>query len=256
MSQSFTLKSIKYSTRQLGEGSLSIDENSKGAEVLERRRRWLRDSWELVKSFNFDAQTEVRLDGTRVFVDDLELETADENASKTIAYLISKPRHEVQRRAKQQALEQVAKSAKEFLTRRAETLIWAQNLRTAPRQVLLQASSALPQDTQDPVAELLQMRSTELKKSLEIVDTTVAGISDDIRGAWINTYYAVLYGIGVVQNAIFRNDGSSLEVGFKLLSQICSTDFSNLKGLPLEEVTNRLSAQAFTQIAQIELSTP
>jgi len=249
MSQSFALKSIRYSTKQLGEGSVNIDENSSGVEVLEHRKMLFKDSWKLVKSFKFDAQTDVRLDGARLFVDDLELETEDENASKTIADILSKPRHEVLRRAKQQALEQVAKSAKGFLTHRAEILVWAQNLRTNPRRVLLQESSALPKDTQDPVVELIQMQSTRLEKSLEIVEAAVTGISDEVRGSWVNNCYKVLYGIGIVQNAIFRSDSSLLDMGFRLLSQICSVDFNDLRNLPLEEVTSRLSDQAFAQIA-------
>ena len=253
MSQTFLLRSIRDETKNYGEGAISIEETSNLVEVFEQRRRWFRESRELVKRFPFDAQTEIQFKGTKVFVANLELETTDEDESKKIAYIIWKPRYEALRRTRERTLEQIDKAAREFLTSRAETLIWAQNLRTRPRQILLEASASLRPDTQDPIAELLQMRSMQLNGSFQMIEKTVAEISYEIKEPWINTYYASLYGIGMIQNALFTNDESLLGFGSRLISQICSKSFSDLRG-PVEEVTKRLLTEVFESLTKTVLS--
>jgi hypothetical protein len=114
----------------------------------------------------------------------------------------------------------------------------------------------LPEVTEDPVSEILQIYSERLQRALEEAQAVLDGIDDGIGRALINKIYALIYGVGVIQNAVFKGDEAYMKTGVGLLSQVCSKDLkeTDLKGLSLDEVTNKLLDESFGSLRQAVLS--
>ena len=262
MSLEFKLKSIKYSNKEYREGLIRINEGNKEVEVLYRKTRLFRSSWETITRLTYDAQTVISVSGTMATIDDLYMEAESIQDSETICNLISKPRYEqeallraTQKRV-EKVLQQVEEPTRRFLTLRTKTLGFISDLKTTPRQALLQSSSMLPEVTEDPISEMLQIYSERLQRALEEIQAVLDSVDEGIDRALIDKIYAFVYGIGVIQDAIFKGDEAYLETGLGLLSQVCSKDLKaiDFRGVPLDEVTNRLLDQSFGYLRQAVLS--
>jgi len=262
MSIEFKLKSIKYSNKQYREGLIRINEGNREVEVLYRKTRLFRSSWETITKFTYDAQTVISVSGTMATIDDLYMDVESIHDSETISNLISKPRHEQEallqatRKRFEEVLQQVEEPTRGFLTLRTKTLSFISDLKTTPRQALLQLSSMLPEVTEDPVSEILQIYSERLQRALEEIRAALDVVDEGIGRTLIGKIYALIYGIGVIQNAVFKGDEAYMETGVGLLSQVCSKDLKeiDLRGLPLDEVTNRLLDESFGSLRQAVLS--
>lgn len=261
MSLEFKLKSIKYSSKEFGEGLIRINEVNKEVEVLYRKTRLFRGNWETITKFTYDAQSTASISGTMVTMNDLCVEAAGIQDSQTISDLINKPRYEreavlraTQKRV-EEVLQQVEEPIRRFLTLRTKTLDFLSNLKTAPRQALLQSSSILSEDTEDPIDEILQIYSVELQRALEEIQAVLDGVGNGIDRALMDKIYALVYGMGIIQNGVFEGDEAYVERGLGLLSQVCSKDLEiDLKGRPLDEVTNIVLDQSFGYLRQTMLS--
>lgn len=125
------------------------------------------------------------------------------------------------------------------------------NLRKSPRQTVIESAHLLSPDTCDPIDELLEMHLRRLRDGLSGLDAVSKHITEEVKGEWSEKLYALIYGIGTIQDAIFNNDQATQEKGLNFMSNLCAKKLEGLEGLSAGEITNSLLEEALKHISQL-----
>jgi len=255
MNMEFDLARIKYQERTYDRGSIRISEDIGEAEIFYKKKSLFSEKTISLVKFRYTPKTELRVQGRKITLNEAVMETEDEGTSKTIEDLIRKPYHDAVKLVEQK-LHEMEAPIRSYLVLRAKTLDLLANFKTKPREVTLQLSSMDPSEIVDPVEHIFKTCSDRLAQALGEMRAEMGRSSGMVGVETVQKLYALIYAIGVVQNAIFRGDESSEGDALNFLSRAFSdAPFlpKDLVNLTLEDTTERLLDANFKAIKIVSM---
>jgi hypothetical protein len=255
MIREFDIARIKYRERAYDGGSIRISEDIGEAEIFYKKKSLFSEKMISLVKFNYYSKTELQVQGRKIFLNDVVIETDDERTTKIIEELIRKPHNDAVKLVEQK-LRQMETSIRSFLVLRAKTFDLLSNFKTKPREVTLQLSSMDPGEIVDPVEHIFKTCSERLAQAFGEMRTEMSRLSDVVGVETLQKLYALTYAMGVAQNAILLGDGPCEMEALSFISrEFSDTPFlpKDLESLTMEEVTGRLLDANFKAIKTMSM---
>jgi hypothetical protein len=208
--KTYHLKAVEYEGKTFTNCSLVLDVDARKAEV-KRPAGLLRRDMVLLADLSWGGGAPVQVDGAAVRSGPVTF-TADDNAT---ALEISKALQGEEPAAAQLAgkLAAIREPMYNFLKKRAEGIEFLVELKTNPRQALVDVSPSFSGMYENPALEYLMKFSSTLAEAHAKMTYAAAEVQESIGTAAVDRIFAFVCAVGVFQDGLVTGTGFTEELG-------------------------------------------
>jgi hypothetical protein len=237
--KTYPLVSFEYQGRKYGKCNLTIDEASHQLEVSKSGFLGLRKS--VLAKMSYGAKVQAVSGGSMIRLEGMAMTVESDERASEISQLIWKRETQV-RQQQAGGLAKAESAALEFLRDREGTIAFISKLKEDPKGALISQSEAWTDKNRDPLDEILEGRSKQLKDAFEKFKASVKETEAQTGEEAIERVFAIVYSLGLIQDGLLTGGDLKAELGF--LDELGARGLT-VADLELGSFTERISKSLF-----------
>ena len=220
MKKRFAVKDVEHLGSVYAEGSIEIDDGRHEI-VFRAAKKGLFSEKELVLgTLAYSAEVFPQFQGSTLRTDNISVSVLTERDRQAISEILSQPLRELKNKIAQN-LSKAAKTMRDMLLARAESLDYMMQLRQNPRKALFDYSPEILSSQDNPIEFTIESQKAKIAASLSLFKEQLfqqqaeGGIKKDMR----DDLYAISISIGAAQDAMFLGGGDKLKAAADILQE-------------------------------------